>query len=171
MAEIPITYALLTLGIALLCGLWPVYSKIKDDANKLKILTGIAAGIIIASALLVVIPEGYELASVDEHDTHEDESKIAGSIALVMLEVENGDINASQAIEEIETLVGGHDAHADADGHDAHDDDQGDEEESLSESVLHVIEEVEDGDVARGHSQQEISDHQVPRRLRPRRGR
>ena len=147
MAEIPITYALLTLGIALLCGLWPVYSKIKDDANKLKILTGIAAGIIIASALLVVIPEGYELASVDEHDTHEDESKIAGSIALVMLEVENGDINASQAIEEIETLVGGHDAHADADGHDAHDDDQGDEEESLSESVLHVIEEVEDGDI------------------------
>jgi zinc transporter ZupT len=134
MADIPITYVILTLVIALLCGLLPVFSKLKEDANKLKMLTGIAAGIIIASALLVVIPEGYELASADEHDAHEDESKIAGSIALLMLEVDDGEINASQAIEEIETLVGGHDAHAD-------------EDESLSASVLHVIEEVEDGDI------------------------
>ena len=143
MADIPITYVILTLVIALICGLLPVFSKLKEDANKLKMLTGIAAGIIIASALLVVIPEGYELASTDEHDAHEDESKIAGSIALVMLEVDHGEINASQAIEEIETLVGGHDAHADEDGDDAH----ADEEESLSASVLHVIEEVEDGDI------------------------
>ncbi|MGY8745900.1 MAG: ZIP family metal transporter [Candidatus Poseidoniales archaeon] len=63
MSGVPITYAFMTLAIALLCGLWPVFSKIKEDANKLKTLTGIASGIIIASAMLVVIPEGYELAN------------------------------------------------------------------------------------------------------------
>ena len=116
MTDAPIIYALLTLSIALICGLLPILSKIKDDPNRLKMLTGIAAGIIIASALLVVIPEGYELATGEEHDSHEEDARIAGSIALVMLEVEHGDINETQAIEEIEDLVGGHDAHAE-DGH------------------------------------------------------
>ncbi|MBT4070952.1 MAG: hypothetical protein HOE79_06920, partial [Euryarchaeota archaeon] len=115
MTDAPITYALLTLAIALICGLIPLFSKIKDNPNRLKMLTGIAAGIIIASALLVVIPEGYGLASGEEHDSHEDDDKIAGSIALVMLEVEHGDINETQAIMEIEDLVGGHDAHAEDD--------------------------------------------------------
>ena len=143
MDETPITYALLALGIALICGLWPVYSKIKEDVNKLRILTGIAAGIIIASALLVVIPEGYELASTEEHDEHNDESKIAGSISLVILEVDHGEINASQAIEEIETLVGGHEAHDSEEEHGEHAD-----EETLSKSVLHVIEEVENDEIS-----------------------
>ena len=136
MTDAPITYAILILAIGLICGLLPIFSKFKEDVGKLKILTGVAAGIIIASALLVVIPEGYELASTDEHEEHGDEDQLAGSIALVMIEVEHGDINASEAIVEIETLVGGHGGH-------------GDESvtESLSESVLHVIEEVEDGDI------------------------
>jgi zinc transporter ZupT len=138
MTDAPITYALLTLAIALICGLIPLFTKIKDDPNKLKMFTGIAAGIIIASALLVVIPEGYELASSDEHDS--DEGNIAGSIALVMLEVEHGDINGTQAIEEIEVLVGGHDGHAgDEHSGDTH------SEDSISQSVLHVIQEVEEG--------------------------
>ena len=111
MAEPRLMYVALTLIIALICGLMPILSKIKEDANKLKILTGIAAGIILASASLVVIPEGYELATNDEHDSHGNEDGLAGSIALVMLEVDHGDINASQAIEEIEGLAGSHDAH------------------------------------------------------------
>lgn len=144
MAELPLMYVALTLIIALICGLIPVLSKIKEDANKLKILTGIAAGIILASAALVVIPEGYELATNDEHDSHGDEDGLAGSIALVMLEVDHGDINASQAIEEIEVLAGGHDAHA---GEESTHSDEDSTDESLSESVLHVVEEVEDGEI------------------------
>jgi|TARA_B110000263_G_C15236323_1_gene477208 zinc transporter ZupT len=144
MAELPLMYVALTLIIALICGLIPVLSKIKEDANKLKIMTGIAAGIILASAALVVIPEGYELATNDEHDSHGDEDGLAGSIALVMLEVDHGDINASQAIEEIEELAGGHDAHAEEES--THSDEDS-TDESLSESVLHVVEEVEDGEI------------------------
>ncbi len=144
MAEPPLMYVALTLIIALICGLMPILSKIKEDANKLKILTGIAAGIILASASLVVIPEGYELATNDEHDSHGNEDGLAGSIALVMLEVDHGDINASQAIEEIEGLAGGHDAHAEEES--IHSDEES-SEESLSESVLHVVEEVEDGEI------------------------
>jgi zinc transporter ZupT len=142
MVNPPIMYAFITLAIALFGGLLPVFSKVKENPERLKTLTGIAAGIIIASAMMVVIPEGYELAMADEHDAHGNDDQIAGSIALVMLEVEHGDINESQAIEEIETIVGGHEAHDDEETHD-------DEatEESLSKSVLHVIEEVEDGDI------------------------
>lgn len=147
MTNPPIVYALITLIIALIGGLLPVLSKIKENPERLKVLTGIAAGIIIASAMMVVIPEGYELATSDEHDLHGDEDKIAGSIALVLLEVDDGDINASQAIEEIETLVGGHEGHGDEESHEeeSHEDESSDE--PLSKSVLHVIEEVEDGDI------------------------
>lgn len=144
MAELPLMYVALTLMIALICGLIPVLSKIKEDADKLKIMTGIAAGIILASAALVVIPEGFELATNDEHDYHGDEDGLAGSIALVMLEVDNGDINASQAIEEIEEIAGGHDAHSEEES--THSDEDL-TDESLSESVLHVVEEVEDGEI------------------------
>ncbi|MCP2503375.1 MAG: ZIP family metal transporter [Candidatus Thalassarchaeaceae archaeon] len=144
MAELPLMYVALTLMIALICGLIPVLSKIKEDANKLKIMTGIAAGIILASAALVVIPEGFELATNDEHDSHGDEDGLAGSIALVMLEVDHGDINASQAIEEIEELAGGHDAHSEEES--THSDEDL-TDELLSESVLHVVEEVEDGEI------------------------
>ena len=148
MTEAPLMYALLTLSIALIAGLIPVYSKIKEDPNKLKMFTGIGAGIIIASALLVVIPEGYELATADEHDSHAEDDKIAGSIALVILEVDHGDINASEGIEEIEEIVGGHEEHAGEEHDDEEHADEEHDESSLSESVLHIIEEVEDGDIS-----------------------
>ena len=106
------------------------------SSKNLKQFTAIGAGVLIASAFLVVIPEALEL--FEDHE--DDDSKIAGSIALVMLEVDHGDINADQAIEEIETLVGGHDEHEDS-----HDGES--TEDSLSESVLHVIEEVEEGEI------------------------
>ena len=114
------------------------------SSKNLKQFTAIGAGVLIASAFLVVIPEALEL-----FDNHEDEdSKIAGSIALVLLEVEHGDIDADQAIEEIETLVGGHDNHE-------HDESA---EGSLSESVLHIIEEVEEGEISATVGLEEIEE-------------
>lgn len=120
------------------------------SSNRLKQLTAIGAGVLIGSAFLVIIPEALELFEAHE----EDEDKITGSVALVILEFENGDINANEAIEEIEELVGGHDAH-EGDGH------EGDDESSkdtISESILHVIEEVEDGEINATAGLQKIED-------------
>ena len=108
------------------------------SSKNLKQFTAIGAGVLIGSAFLVVIPEALELFEGHE----DDDSKIAGSIALVMLEVDHEDITADQAIEEIEALVGGHDEHGHEDSHD-----EESTEDSLSESVLHVIEEVEEGEI------------------------
>ncbi|HJM17260.1 MAG TPA: ZIP family metal transporter [Candidatus Poseidoniia archaeon] len=108
------------------------------SSNNLKKLTAIGAGVLIASAFLVVIPEALEL--FEDHE--DDDSKIAGLIALVILEVDRGDISADQAIEEIETLVGGHDGHGHEDSHS-----EESTEDLLSELVLHVIEEVEEDEI------------------------
>lgn len=136
-----IVFAIATLIIGLVCGLVPIFSGIKDDKKRLKQLTGIAAGIIIASAMLVVIPEGYELAMTDEHGA---DDTLAGSVALVILEVDHGDINATTGIEEIEGLIGGHGEHS-HEGEEDHD--EHDSGASLSDSIGAVIEEVEDGDI------------------------
>jgi len=119
------------------------------SSKNLKKLTAIGAGVLIASAFLVVIPEALELFEYHE----DDDSKIAGSIAIVLLEVEHGDIDADQAIEEIETLVGGHDDHEHDDSHD-----EESTTESLSESVLHVIEEVEEGEISATVGLEEIEE-------------
>jgi len=147
----PIELAALTLVLALVGGLMPLFSKIKDNPETLRRITGISSGILLASALLVVVPEGFELATGghDEHghDEHGDDDALAGSVALVILELEHGDIDASEAIEEIEGLLGGHDE--DEHGDHDEDDDSHDEEmaESLSENIEHVIEEVESGEI------------------------
>lgn len=181
MTDAPILYAALMLVIPLICGLPPILSKIKEDSNKLKIMTGIAAGIILASALLVIIPEGYEIASETDHDSHDeedhgshdeedhdshDEESLAGDIALAILEFHSGDINASKAIEEIENLIGGHEGHEeDHDSHDeenhegdeeVHDEHESESEVSLSESVEHVIEEVESSEINASTGLEEI---------------
>ena len=64
------------------------------SSNRLKQLTAIGAGVLIGSAFLVIIPEALELFEANE----EDEDKITGSVALVILEFENGDINANGSI-------------------------------------------------------------------------
>lgn len=120
------------------------------SSNSLKQLTAIGAGVLIGSAFLVIIPEALEL--FESHE--EDEDKITGSVALVILEFENGDINASEAIEEIEELVGGHDDHEGDD----HEDGDESSKETISESILHVIEEVEDGEINATAGLQEIED-------------
>ncbi|MEZ7994911.1 MAG: ZIP family metal transporter [Candidatus Poseidoniaceae archaeon] len=148
MAEAPFLYAALTLIIALTAGLIPVFSKIKDNPERLKMMTAIASGIIIASAMLIVIPEGYEIAT--QEDAHDEDGALAGSIALVLLEVNHGEITNVQAIEEIESLLGGHE------DHDSHEEEAGHEEEGanheevdmiLSESVEHTIGEYERGEI------------------------
>ncbi len=159
----PIELAAITLVLALIGGLFPIFSKIKEDPETLKRITGIASGILLASALLVVVPEGFELATGvhDEHghDEHGDEDALAGSVALVILELEHGDIDASEAIEEIEGLMGGHDE----DEHDDHEEDEdshdeGESEESLSEGIEHVIEEVESGEINASTGIEEIEE-------------
>jgi len=70
----PIELAALTLILALIGGLAPILSRIKEDRDILRRITGVASGILLASAILVVIPEGFELA-MEEHDkgVHEEE--------------------------------------------------------------------------------------------------
>ncbi len=146
-ASLPVELIALTLILALVGGLAPIFSNIKENHDTMRRITGIASGILLASALLVVIPEGFELATGghDEHghDEHVDEDALAGSVALVILELEHGEINSSEAIEEIEELLGGHDEHDEESG-DEHDEESGD---SLSEGIEHVIEEVESGEI------------------------
>lgn len=136
-----IAYATIALIIGLLCGLLPIFSKFGEDQNRLKMLTGIASGIIIASAFLVVIPEGFELTSTDEHG---DEQALVGSVALVLLEVNDGDITSEQGIEEIEGLLGGHEEHDDEHAEEDHDESH---DEGLKSEIEHVIEEVESGEI------------------------
>jgi zinc transporter 9 len=52
----------ITLVMALVGGLVPIFFTMKNNGALLHRLTGIAAGILLASALMVVIPEGFELA-------------------------------------------------------------------------------------------------------------
>tara|TARA_B100001113_G_scaffold319608_1_gene288363 strand:- start:157 stop:1281 length:1125 start_codon:yes stop_codon:yes gene_type:complete len=136
-----------TLVIALVFGLMPIKGSPFNDQKRLKTITAIASGIIIASALLVVIPEGFELATGEDHDEHGDDA-IGGDVAIVLLEHDAGEIDAETAIEEIEDLFGDHEGHDDEEGHseEGHSESEG-EEESLSEEIMHVIEEVEDGDI------------------------
>ncbi|MBR80070.1 MAG: hypothetical protein CMA88_04740 [Euryarchaeota archaeon] len=157
-ASLPIELVALTLILALIGGLSPIFSNIKGNAETLRRVTGLASGILLASAVLVVIPEGFELGTGGhaEHG-HGDEGALAGSTALVILEVGHGEITASEAIEEIEALIGGHDK----DEHGEHEEDEGHEgesDESLSEGIEHVIEEVEAGEINASTGIEEIEE-------------
>ena len=72
MASPPLLYAGLTLAFGLLGGLYPVFSKVKENPDRLKMITAIAAGILLASAMLVIIPEGIKLASSEEEHSGEE---------------------------------------------------------------------------------------------------
>ncbi len=148
--------AVLTLVIALGFGLLPIKGMAFNDQNRLKAMTAIASGIIIASALLVVVPEGFEMASSQGHEEHED--AVGGEVAIILLEYENGEIDAETAIEEIEGTIGGHDNHEGEGDHDeeAHEESsQGDS--TLSDDIMHVIEEVEDNEIDAATGLSEIS--------------
>tara|TARA_B100000929_G_C15413643_1_gene388878 strand:- start:112 stop:945 length:834 start_codon:yes stop_codon:yes gene_type:complete len=95
MAPAPVLYAIATLAIALVAGLAPIFYQTKDNPEKLRRITAIASGILLASALLVVAPEGFELAS-EEHEEggHEEElghlfmggAILAGFLLMLILE-------------------------------------------------------------------------------------
>jgi len=70
----PIELAAITLILALLGGLSPILSRINENQQTLRRITGVASGILLASALLVVIPEGFELAT-GEHEEHAEEDE------------------------------------------------------------------------------------------------
>ena len=80
-ASAPIELAALTLILALLGGLPPILSKIKENQETLRRITGIASGILLASALLVVIPEGFELAT-GEHEEDGEEEEGVGNLLI-----------------------------------------------------------------------------------------
>ena len=96
MASAPIELAALTLILALLGGLPPILSKIKENQEALRRITGIASGILLASALLVVIPEGFELATGEHEESGEEEEGVgnlliggavlAGFLMMLILE-------------------------------------------------------------------------------------
>ena len=95
-ASAPIELAALTLILALLGGLPPILSKIKENQQTLRRITGIASGILLASALLVVIPEGFELATGEHEESGEEEEGVdnlliggavlAGFLMMLILE-------------------------------------------------------------------------------------
>ena len=147
-----LVYAAVTLVLALLGGLLPVYGKFSEDTQRLKSITAIAAGILLASAMLVVVPEGFAIAS-GAHDHEEDDGALAGEVALVVLEYHRSDINASTAIEEIDALL-----HAGHDDHEEHEEEEaGHEEEAhLSEELAHVLEEVESGEINASAGMEEV---------------
>ncbi len=63
MVETVYVLASVTLVLALGGGFLPILSKWGSNPERLKVSTGIAAGILLASAMMVVIPEGFELAT------------------------------------------------------------------------------------------------------------
>ena len=51
-----------TAAAAMIAGGIPLLRQVHENANLMRRLTGIAAGILLASALMVVIPEGFDIA-------------------------------------------------------------------------------------------------------------
>ena len=58
-----ITVSIIALIVSILAGSFPLWKKISEQQNLLNWMTGLAAGILLASALLIAIPEGFELSS------------------------------------------------------------------------------------------------------------
>ncbi len=75
MSTAPLLYAVATLAIALAAGLAPIFSKSGDSPESLRMITAIASGVLLASAMFAVIPEGFELVT-EEHE--EDGGEEAG---------------------------------------------------------------------------------------------
>jgi len=65
MATIETGFAIAVIALlsSLVAGSFPLWKKVSEQQNLLNWMTGLAAGILLASALLVAIPEGFELAS------------------------------------------------------------------------------------------------------------
>jgi zinc transporter ZupT len=76
--------AIVSLLTALAAGSFPLWKKISEQQNLLNWLTGLAAGILLASALLVAIPEGFELSS--DEPLHLGAAILCGFLFMLILE-------------------------------------------------------------------------------------
>ena len=74
MSTAPLLYAVATLAIALAAGLAPIFSKTGDSPESLRMITAIASGVLLASAMFAVIPEGFELATEEHEEDSEEEA-------------------------------------------------------------------------------------------------
>ena len=74
-----ITVSIITLIVSILAGSFPLLKKVAEQQNLLNWMTGLAAGILLASALLIAIPEGFELAS---DSNYSDDSLFLGGAIL-----------------------------------------------------------------------------------------
>ena len=138
MFGVALLFAVLTLVVGLLGGLLPSSLNLANHQPRLKAATAVSAGLLLASALLVVIPEGFHTASGgDAHGSGED---LAGPVALVMLEYNDGTITAGTAMSEIRSIVHG-------DGHGEHSDHEHGDEATFEDRLKHVIAQYDGGRV------------------------
>jgi zinc transporter 9 len=138
MFGVALLFAVLTLIVGLLGALLPSSLNLASHQPRLRAATAVAAGLLLASALLVVIPEGFHTASGGHgHGSGED---FAGPVALVMLEYNDGAITSGTAMSEIRSIVHG-------DGHGEHSDHEHGDEATFEDRLKHVIAQYDGGKV------------------------
>ena len=82
----PYDLAALTLLVGLVAGGLPILSRLDKREGFLQRLTGIAAGVLIASAMLVVIPEGFHIAEGGAEGLALGGAILAGFLFMLVLE-------------------------------------------------------------------------------------
>lgn len=85
--ESPLALAAVTFAAAFIAGVVPLWRKVADQQNLLTWLTGLAAGVLLASALLVAIPEGFDIAKEGDFEPLLiGGAVLAGFLAMLLLE-------------------------------------------------------------------------------------
>ena len=138
MFGVALLFAVLTLVVGLLGGLLPSSLNFSESDGRMRIATSVAAGLLLASALFVVIPEGFHTASGGH--AHGDGDALSGPVALVMLEYEDGAISSGTAMSEIRSIVHG-------DGHGEHSDHEHGEDATFEDRLKHIIAQYDGGRV------------------------
>ena len=138
MFGVALLFAVLTLVVGLLGGLLPTSLNFSESAGRMRIATSVAAGLLLASALFVVIPEGFHTATGGH--AHDEGDGLAGPVALVMLEYNDGAISSGTAMSEIRSIVHG-------DGHGEHSDHAHGEDATFEDHLKHIIAQYDGGRV------------------------
>ena len=140
-------FAVLTLVVALAGGLLPSSLNFGENERRLQIATAVSAGLLFASALLVVIPEGFHTATGGHG--HEGGDELVGPVALVMLKHNDGAITAGTAMSEIRSIVHG-------DGHGDHGDHEHGEDATFEDHLKHVIAQYDGGRINASNAVSEV---------------
>ena len=136
MFGVALLFAALTLIVALLGGLLPSSLNLSESDGRMRVATSVAAGLLLASALFVVIPEGFHTATGGH--AHDAGNELAGPVALVMLEYNDGRISSGTAMSEIRSIVYG-------DGRGEQSDDEYGEDASFEDRLKHTIAQYDGG--------------------------